>query len=156
MKEFEGPVAAVHIVSDESGKFVYDPTFEQIESAHLDMTVAGTLDAITMVESQGSEVSNELMVRAFEYAHSIIRELCTAQKDFCSEYTKVYALPETTLTIIDTDEAVVEKVKSIVTEGEILALYNLGKIEFHDAMHDLVEEVSQRLGYDKESNTPKM
>jgi polyribonucleotide nucleotidyltransferase len=43
-----------------------------------------------------------------------------------------------------------------VTEAEIVALYNLGKLEFHDALHDLVESVAERLGYDEESNTPKM
>lgn len=52
VKEFEGPVAGVRIASDEAGNFIFDPTFEQIESAHLDLTVAGTLDAITMAESQ--------------------------------------------------------------------------------------------------------
>ena len=91
-------------MSDESGKFIFDPTFDQIETAHLDLTVAGTLDAITMVESQGQEVRNDLMVKAFEYAHTIIRELCNAQKNFMLEYTKIHALPETTLTVIDTDE----------------------------------------------------
>ena len=145
MKEFEGPVAAVRIASDEAGNFIFDPTFEEITAAHLDLTVAGTLDAITMVESQGFEVSNELMVRAFEYAHSIIRDLCTAQKDFLSEYTKIHALPETTITIIDTDPEVIEKVKNIVTEEEVIALYNLGKLEFHDALHDLVEIVAARI-----------
>jgi polyribonucleotide nucleotidyltransferase len=69
------------------------------------------MDAITMVESQGQEVSNDLMVKAFEYAHGIIRELCNAQKDFLSEYTKVHTLPETNLTIVDTDPEVIEKVK---------------------------------------------
>ncbi len=52
VKEFEGPVAAVRIASDEVGNFIFDPTFDQIAAAHLDLTVAGTIDAITMVESQ--------------------------------------------------------------------------------------------------------
>lgn len=156
VKEFEGPVAGVRIASDEAGNFIFDPTFDQIEKAHLDLTVAGTLDAITMVESQGYEVSNDLMVRAFEFAHGIIRELCHAQTDFLAEYTKHHALPETLLTVVDTDPEVIEKVKNIVTEDEIKSLYGLGKLEFHDAMHDLVESVAERLGYDEETNTPKM
>lgn len=145
VKEFEGPVAGVRIASDETGNFIFDPTFEQIQAAHLDLTVAGTLDAITMVESQGKEVSNDLMIRAFGFAHGIIREFCQAQNDFLTEYTKVHALPETTLTVIDTDVTVIENVKNIVTEEEIVALYHLGKLEFHDALHDLVETVSERL-----------
>jgi len=109
-----------------------------------------------MVESQGSEVSNELMVRAFEYAHSIIKELCHAQTDFLTEYKKVHVLPETTLTVVDTDTEVLEKVRTLVTESEVLALYGLGKLEFHDAIHNLVEIIAERLGYDEETNTPKM
>ncbi|MBX9809148.1 polyribonucleotide nucleotidyltransferase [Candidatus Gracilibacteria bacterium] len=154
--EFEGPVAGVRIASDESGNFIFDPTFDQIEKAHLDLTVAGTLDAITMVESQGSEVSNELMVRAFEYAHAIIKTLCHAQIDFVNEYKEIHALPTTTLTVGETDESVISSVASIVTDADIRLLYGLGKLEFHDALHDLVETVAEKIGYDKESNTPKM
>jgi polyribonucleotide nucleotidyltransferase len=96
------------------------------------------------------------MVKAFKYAHSIIKNLCTAQKDFVSEYTKVHALPETTLTIVDTNPEVIESVKNLVTEEQIQKLYNLGKLEFHDAMHDLVEAIGEKLSYNKETNTPKM
>lgn len=154
--EFEGPVAGVRITSDEAGNFIFDPTFEQIEKAHLDLTVAGTLDAITMVESQGSEVSNELMVRAFEYAHDIVKSLCHAQLDFVSEYKKIHALPTTTLTVGEMDIDTAQKVRDIVTEADIQAVYGLGKLEFHDAMHTLVDAVAEKIGYDKETNTPKM
>lgn len=135
----------MRICSDESGNFIFDPTFEQVEKAHLDLTVAGTLDAITMVESQGQEVSNELMVRAFEFAHSIIREICHAENDFLATYATVHALPTTELTVVDTDPEVIEKVKDLVSEDEIRSLYNLGKLEFHDALHDLVVVVAEKL-----------
>ena len=156
VKEFEGPVAGVRIVSDEAGNFIFDPTFEQIAGAHLDLTVAGTLDAITMVESQGSEVNNDLMVRAFEYAHGIVKTLCNMQLDFLALYTPVHALPETTLTVGVKDPETVQKVQDIVTEDEIKSLYGLGKLEFHDALHDLVEAVAVKLEYNKETNIPKM
>ncbi len=156
VQEFEGPVAAVRITSDEAGNFVFDPTFEQIQNSHLDLTVAGTLDAITMVESQGSEVSNDLMVRAFEFAHTIIKDFCHAQTDFLREYTKIYTLPETILTVIDTDSEVIAKVGDNITESQIQAVYWLGKLEFHDALHNLVDITAEKIGYDKESNTPKM
>jgi polyribonucleotide nucleotidyltransferase len=154
--EFEGPVAGVRIASDESGNFIFDPTFDQIATAHLDLTVAGTLDAITMVESQGSEVSNQLMVRAFEYAHEIVKSLCHAQLDFVAEYKKIHALPTTTLLVGEMDIDTVKKVRDTVTEADIQAVYGLGKLEFHDAMHTLVDTVAEKIGYDKETNTPKM
>lgn len=109
-----------------------------------------------MVESQGSEVSNELMVRAFEYAHSIVKTLCHAQLDFVEVYKEVHALPTTTLTVGAIDEDTQRMVQDIITEDDIRLVYGLGKLEFHDAMHDLVEEVAEKLGYDKETNTPKM
>jgi polyribonucleotide nucleotidyltransferase len=142
VQEFEGPVAGVRICSDEAGNFIFDPTFDEIEKAHLDLTVAGTLDAITMVESQGTEVSNDLMIRAFEFAHGIVRELCQAQNDFLTLYTATYALPETTIKVVDTDTTVLEQVHALVTEEEIRSLYGLGKLEFHDAIHDLVENTA--------------
>ncbi len=156
VKEFEGPVAAVRIIADEAGNFVFDPTFEQLDGVHLDLTVAGTLDAITMVESQGYEVNNDLMVRAFEYAHGIIKELCHAQVDFMEEYTRIHVLPTTELKVIDTDPEIIDRVKQLVTESEVLSLYNLGKLEFHDALHDLVEATAIKLEYNEETNTPKM
>ena len=123
VQEFEGPVAAVRITSDEAGNFVFDPTFEQIQDSHLDLTVAGTLDAITMVESQGSEVSNDLMVRAFEFAHTIIKDFCHAQTDFLAEYTKVYTLPKTTLTITETHPAVTSIVNGVIRKEDVEKLY---------------------------------
>ncbi len=144
VKEFEAPVSGVRVIADEAGNFIFDPTFEQLQNAHLDLTVAGTTDAITMVESQGNQVSNDLMVRAFEFAHTIIQDFCRAQEDFFAEYSKIHTLPETEIKVIDTDADVLEKVHAMVTEEEIKALYNLGKLEFHDAIHDLVEHVAEK------------
>jgi polyribonucleotide nucleotidyltransferase len=144
------------MTSDESGNFIFDPTFAEIEKSHLDLTVAGTLDAITMVESQGHEVSNELMLKAFEYAHNIIKELCHAQQDFIAEYTKIHALPETELTVVETDAFVLENVKKLITEEQIKAVYGLGKLEFHDAIHDLVIDTATKLNYNEEENIPKI
>lgn len=96
------------------------------------------------------------MVRAFEYAHTIVKSLCTAQLDFIEEYRQIHALPTTTLTVGTIDEETQKRVQEIVTEDDIRLVYGLGKLEFHDAMHDLVDQVTEKLGYDKESNTPKM
>ena len=85
------------------------------------------------------------MVRAFEFAHAVIQDLCRAQLDFMNEYGKIHALPVSEIRVIDTDPEVLERVHALVTEEEILAVYNLGKMEFHDAIHDLVETVTERL-----------
>ncbi len=90
-------MAGVRVASDEAGNFIFDPSIEQTRGAHLDLIVAGTEDAITMVEAQGKQADDALVMRALEYAHSLIRELCAVQRDFFEEYTRVYPIPNTPL-----------------------------------------------------------
>ena len=54
------------------------------------------------------------------------------------------------------DAETVAKVRDTVTEADIQAVYGLGKLEFSGVMHDLVDAVAEKLGYDKTTNTPKM
>ncbi len=96
------------------------------------------------------------MVSAFEFAHAIIKDFCKAQKDFVVEYSKVHALPNSKIVVIETDAEVLAKVHAIVTEDEIQALYGLGKLEFHDTIHNLVENIAEKLEYNKEENIPKI
>src|SRR5262245_50286183 len=57
------------------GEYIINPTFEQRKESRLDLVVAGTNDAIVMVEAGAKEVVEEEVVRAFEYAHAAIKEL---------------------------------------------------------------------------------
>lgn len=91
---FEGPVSGVRVAVLNDETMIFDPTFDELETAILDLTVAGTCDAITMVEAGAKEVSDEIMVRAFEFAKKTIEEMCAAQLDFLVEYEKFYALPQ--------------------------------------------------------------
>jgi len=65
---------------------LYDPTFQEEKDAKLTIIVAGTIDAITMVEAEGKEVSNEEMLKTLEYGHARIKEICDAQLDFISDF----------------------------------------------------------------------
>lgn len=142
VKDFEGPIAGVRIASDEAGNFVFDPNFEILEKSHLDLTVAGTTETITMVESQGKQVSNDLMVRAFEFAHSIIQELAAAQNDFIQKFHAVNPIATTEIVVIEENAEIFTFVKNNLEKSNIDALYGLGKIEFHDAISELVEKIS--------------
>ena len=145
IREFEWPVSWVRIVADVAWNFIFDPNFEALQNAHLDLTVAGTADAITMVESQGKEVSNDLMVRAFAYAHSIVKELCDAQKDFVSLFQRSYEFPLASLVIHENESWLIGKIGTLLTEAEMQGLYWLGKIEFHDVVASLYERVKTHL-----------
>ena len=134
--EFEGPVAGVRIAIVD-GKFIFDPTFEELKNVTLDLTIAGTSDAITMVESQGKEVDDTTMLSAFEFAHTCIREICAAELDFMAEYTKSHALPSFEFTCRETIDSLKEFVFDFVTNEKVSPLFNTGKAEFHDRLTGL-------------------
>ena len=72
---FNGPVSAVRIGMVD-GKFVVNPTLKEMEQTKLELTVAGTKEAIMMVESWAAEVSEDVMLDALELAHEVIGEQC--------------------------------------------------------------------------------
>ena len=77
---FDGPVAAAR-VAFKDGQYIINPTFKEIESADMEIVVAGTKDGITMVEGGAKEVSEDVMLEALDRAHATIKELCKLQED---------------------------------------------------------------------------
>lgn len=75
---FDGPIAAIR-VGKVDGEFVLNPTNGQLLTSKMDIVVAGTADAITMVEGGCAEVSEEEMIEAIEFAHSFIRQIVDLQ-----------------------------------------------------------------------------
>ena len=84
---FDGPVGAVRVALIEQ-EFVINPTFQQIQNAELEIIVAGTEEGITMVEGGGSEVSEDQLLAAIEFAHPVIQKICDAQKELVSRCGK--------------------------------------------------------------------
>ena len=81
---FEGPVAGVK-VGKIDGELKINPTCEEMERSTIDLTVAGTIDAINMVESGSKQVSEDEMLEALMFGHEAIKELCAIQNDIISE-----------------------------------------------------------------------
>ncbi len=81
---FNGPVAGV-TVGKIDGELVINPGAELMEKSTINLTVAGTKDAINMVESGSKEVSEEEMLEALMFGHEYIKELCAIQEDIISE-----------------------------------------------------------------------
>lgn len=72
---FEEPVAAVRVGRDESGNFICNPTLPQYATGGMDIVVAGTADAVTMVEGGGNEISEDDFLGAVEFAHGEIKKI---------------------------------------------------------------------------------
>ncbi|VEU80784.1 polyribonucleotide nucleotidyltransferase [Haploplasma axanthum] len=85
---FKGPVSGVTLGMI-NNEFVVNPTEEEMETSILDLTVAGTTEALNMVEASAKEVSEELMLNALSHAHSIIKELNEFQNVISKELGKV-------------------------------------------------------------------
>lgn len=84
---FEGPIAGVR-VGLVDGEFVINPTVEQAKVSLLNLAVAGTKDAILMVEAGAKEVSEETMLDAIWFAHGVIKELVAFQEKIMAEVGK--------------------------------------------------------------------
>ncbi|WKC81082.1 polyribonucleotide nucleotidyltransferase [Borreliella tanukii] len=89
---FNGPIAAVRMVYL-NGKFIVNPSFEEIHDSDLDIVVAGSLNGITMVEGGANEVSEDILLSAIDSAHEYIKQICNAQKEFLDIVGKKEKLP---------------------------------------------------------------
>ena len=81
---FLGPIAGVK-VGYVDGEYVINPTVEELEKSVLDLTVAGTKDAINMVEAGAKQVSEEIMLEGLMKGHEAIKELCKWQEKIISD-----------------------------------------------------------------------
>ncbi len=81
---FNGPVAAVK-VGRVDGKFVINPTVEEAENSDIDLTVAGTYEAINMVEAGAKEVSEDDMLEALLFGHEAVKKLVEFEKSIIAE-----------------------------------------------------------------------
>lgn len=84
---FNGPIAEVRVGLHE-GKFITNPTHQQLKTSEMELVVAGTADSIMMVEGEGNEVSEQVMLDALKYAHEEIKKLINLQLEFAKEVSK--------------------------------------------------------------------
>ena len=84
---FDGPVGAVR-VGQVDGRFVVNPTTEQQKMSSLDLVIAGTEDAVLMVESGAKEVPEETMLEAIVFGHAECKKLARMQKDLVARAAK--------------------------------------------------------------------
>ncbi|MGY0691605.1 polyribonucleotide nucleotidyltransferase [Virgibacillus sp. FSP13] len=114
---FEEPIAGVH-VGRVDGEFVINPTVEQEEKSDIDLTVAGTKDAINMVEAGAQEVPEEVMLEAIMFGHEEIKRLVAFQE----EIVKAAGQEKTEVTLFEADEALSAKVIDQAKEKLVAAI----------------------------------
>ena len=122
---FNGPVAAVK-VGRVNGEFVINPTVEQTEVSDLDLTVAGTREAINMVEAGAMEVSEEDMLEALMFGHEAIKELISFEE--ANDYLLDSFLEETKA--IFTDEKVYGFMEQAFGDRDRIGIKDIPLINF--------------------------
>ena len=85
---FAGPIGAVRVGRSLDGEFILNPTYAQIADSDLDLVVAGTKDAITMVEAGANEVPENVMVEALQLAEDTVKTQAEAIEEWAGEYGK--------------------------------------------------------------------
>ena len=85
---FDKTVAAVRVGRDEDGDFICNPSLAQYETGGMDIVIAGTADAVMMVEGGGHEISEEDFLGAVEFAHDEIRKIVKAIDQLAKKHGK--------------------------------------------------------------------
>src|SRR5438067_1784874 len=104
---FPEPVGSVRIGQDEEGGFIVNPDEEWLTETPLDLVVAGTEEAILMVEAGASEVSEAEILDALDIAHSEIKKLCAAQRELQEKAGK----PKDEVEVPQVDAALLEQIR---------------------------------------------
>ncbi len=144
---FNTPVASVR-VGRIKGNWVVNPTFQQLEYSDVDIVVAGSADAITMVEGGSLEVPEGEVLEGLQVAHEAIGELCAIQEEFLQGHR----VPDMAWTAVEPDRELRDKVEGLAAEKVAEAL-NLGdKQERNQAMAALTENMIETLADDEDED----
>jgi len=114
---FQGPIAGV-VVGRVDGEFIINPTVEQAEKSDIHLTVAGTKDAINMVEAGANEVPEEIMLEAIMFGHEEIKRLIAFQEQMINEVGK----EKMDVVLFEIDPEIETAVKSLCEKEMIQAI----------------------------------
>jgi polyribonucleotide nucleotidyltransferase len=140
---YDGPIGAVRVGRGPDGGFILNPTYEQLAESDLDLVVAGTKEAITMVEAGANEVDEDVMVEALVVAQDVIRSQAEAIEAFAAEHGKEnqrFEGPEENPFVAELREKYLGRIKD--------SIVNPDRRSRHTALDDLVAELTE--GRDEE------
>ena len=129
---FDGPVAGV-VVGKIGKNFIINPSAKELEESELTLTVAGTKDAICMVEAGAKEVSEKVMLDALMFGHEHIKTLCEFQEEIISQIGKEKVEVE----LAHIDEEIDKSVREYATKDMLEAIQIKDKIEKYDRIEQV-------------------
>ena len=142
---FDGPIAGVK-VGRLNGKFIINPTPDELEQSDIDLTVAGTKQAINMVEAGSKEVSEEDMLEALMFGHEAVKELCIFQEKIIQEI----GVEKMEYEKLEIEDSLREEIKALASTKLDSAMRIKEKLEKYAAIDAVKEEVVSK--YETENN----
>jgi polyribonucleotide nucleotidyltransferase len=137
---FHGPIAAVRVGHLE-GRYLVNPTFQELERSRMDVVVCGSKESITMIEAGAREVSEEEIAGAIEFAHGYIKQIIALQEELVAQCGK----PKRPVAPIVIDQGLRDKVRSLALERIREANVLPKKEHRQEAIKRIIEETDQAL-----------
>jgi polyribonucleotide nucleotidyltransferase len=137
---FDGPVAAVRM-GRINGVFIINPDIKEVEECDLNLVVAGTMEAVAMVEGSAQEMSESDLLEAIDLAHAEIKKLCKVQNEFREKVGK----PKRSFTVPVKDEDLKNKVKELALEKITEAIVIPDKLRRQSTLDEILKGIIKQL-----------
>ena len=135
---FDGPIAGVY-VGRVNGQLIINPTVEEKEISDINLAVAGTKDAINMVEAGAAQVSEDEMLEAILFGHEAIKKLCAFQEEIIKEIGKA----KRTVDLYSVDSELDKAIRETAQDRLVKAVSIVDKLERYAAIDAIKAEVNE-------------
>lgn len=133
---FEEPIAGINIGRID-GEFIINPTIVEQEQSELNLTVAGTKDAVNMVEAEANEVEESVILDAIMFGHDEIKRLVSFQEEIIA----AVGVDKRDISVFEIDQSLQEKIEAEVKENLIQAIQVHDKHEREEAIEQVKQSV---------------
>jgi polyribonucleotide nucleotidyltransferase len=137
---FNGPIGAVRI-GFVDGKYLINPGHKELEATRLNLVVAGTDDAIMMVEGGANELTEDQMLEALEIAHHEIKKVVALQNELVGSVGK----PKRAVKTVEIDKDLAAQVASLAMERLRTSIIIPNKLERQKTLDALLDDIKQKL-----------
>ncbi len=137
---FNGPIGAVRIGLVD-GALVVNPGHKELETTKLNLVVAGTVDAIMMVEGGANELTEDQMLEALATAHAEIKKIVALQKELMAKVGK----PKRTVKVVEIDKALEKQVAQLAMDRLKDAIIIPNKMERQKTLDALLADIKEKL-----------
>ncbi len=143
---FAGPVAGTLLTVDQNQNIIVDPTLEQLNTGQMELIVAGTADAINMVEAGAKEVSETIMLEAISRGYKVIAELVSFQHEIIAKVGQ----PKMDVTLFTVRREIIDYVKEHYAAKLIAAAQIKEKVVRYETIQVLTEQALEHYPISKE------